>query len=112
MRVPAAIEHVIVARRSGIALLLFALGLLALPAAFTAGSIYHRSGEPGSWRPALDYFEWLSAAIGLLCCIAAPFVPEIPARQRIFLSLGAVGLYAIDLGVSAVGSIMVFGPSF
>jgi hypothetical protein len=112
MRIPAPIENVIIAKRSGIALLVFVLGLLALPAAFTAGSIYHRLGEPASWRPALDYFEWLAAALGLLCCTIAPFVPEIPVRQRIFLSLGAVGIYAIDLGVSTVGSMIAFGPSF
>ena len=98
--------------RSRVAVVVFALGLLALPAAFTAGSLYHRSGEPISWRPALDYFEWLAAAFGLVCCIVAPFLLKVPLRRRVFLSLGAVAIYAIDLGASTVASIAIFGPSF
>jgi hypothetical protein len=98
--------------RSRVALLVFVLGLLALPAAFTAGGIYRRSGEPASWRPALDYFEWLAAAFGLACCSVAPFLLKVPVRRRILLSLGAVAIYAIDLGISAVAGVMVFGPPF
>jgi hypothetical protein len=33
-------------KRAGIAWLIFLVGLLALPAAFTAGGIYHRAGSP------------------------------------------------------------------
>jgi hypothetical protein len=112
MRIPARFENFIAAKRSRLALLLFALGLLALPASFIAGGIYHGSGEPVSWRPALDYFEWLAAAVGLACCIVAPFLPKIPVRHRIFLSLAAVAIYAIDLGVSAVAGMVVFGLPF
>lgn len=112
MRTPAPIQTFIAAKRSRVALLVFAFGLLALPASFAASGVYHRFSEPASWRPALDYFEWLAAAFGLACCIVAPFLPKIPVTHRIFLSLGAVAIYAMDLGVSAVAGMVVFGPPF
>jgi len=78
MRNPASFEIFIAAKRSRLALLVFALGLFALPASFAASGVFHRSGEPVSWRPALDYFEWLASAVGLACCAVAPFLPKIP----------------------------------
>jgi hypothetical protein len=112
MKMSVSIETFLAAKRSRFALLVFALGLFALPAAFTAGGIYRRSGEPVSWRPALDYFEWSAAAVGLVCCIVAPFLLKIPMWHRVLLSLGTVTIYAVDLGVSAVAGMMVFGPPF
>ena len=112
MRIPATFSHFVAAKRSGAAVIVFAFGLLALPAAFVAGGIYHRLGEPTSWRPALDYFEWLAAALGLACCIVAPFLARFPITQRILLSLGAVTIYILDLGVSAVAGMPLFGPPF
>src|SRR6516162_2171879 len=43
--------------------------------------MYHRSGEPISWRPALDWFELLAAVFGLACCSVAPFLLKIPVRR-------------------------------
>lgn len=112
MRIPVPVVEFLNAKRSGVALLVLSVGLLALPAAFTAGGIYHRAGSPTSWRPALDHFEWFAAAFGLLCCIIAPFLPKIPIVRRIFLSLAAVAIYIFDLGFSAVAGMVVFGPPF
>ena len=112
MKVPAPVQELLAAKRSGVALLVFVAGLLALPAAFTAGSIYHRAGEPISWRPALDYFEWLAATLGLLCCIIAPFLPKISRMRKIFLCVAAVCIYILDFACSLIASMIVFGPSF
>jgi len=97
------------AKRSGIALLVFGFGLLALPAAFVTSGIYYRLGYPASWSPARDYFDWLAAALGPACCLSAPFIPRVPMAQRAFLTFVASVLCCFDLIFSAVASVMVFG---
>ncbi len=109
MRTPTPIQHLILAKRSGIALLVFAFGLLALPAAWTVSGLYFRSGSPISWRPALDHFELGAAAFGLGCCLVAPSLPKIPGSQKLLLSVVALLLYVLDLFLSMFASIFVFG---
>ena len=100
------------AKRTRLALLVLLLGLMAVPAARIAGGIYFRSGQPISWRYAVNCFEWLAAALGLVCCIVAPLILKIPVWYRILFSMAAVAIYAIDIGVSTVASMLVFGPQF
>jgi len=102
MRTPAPIENFVAAKRSGIALLVFGFGLLAIPAVFAAGAIYHRLGCPASWLPALDYFDWLAAALGPACCLSAAFIPAIPMAQKAFLSFVASVFLCFDIIFSAV----------
>jgi hypothetical protein len=107
MTTPAPIKEFLRAKRSGVALFVFGLGLLALPAAFIASGIHYHFSL--SWRPQLDYFEYGAAAFGLVCCVSAPFIPAVPVVQRFSLSFVGLVLYVFDLIFSAVASIMVFG---
>src|SRR5262245_41778111 len=107
MRISAPIQSFLRTKRSGTALLLFALGLLALPAAFTASGIHYHFAL--SLRPYLDYFEWGMAAVGFACCVVAPLIVQASVAKKLLLVIVAVGAYVLDLFFSAIASMVTFG---
>jgi hypothetical protein len=109
MRFPAPVERFLKAKRSVVALSVFVLGLCAFPLVFAAGGIYFRFAHySATWRPSLDYFEWITAAFGFLCCIVSPFLAVVPMRYKVGLSFLAVCAYVVDLFVSAFVNLVVF----
>jgi len=107
MTTPAPVKEFLRAKRAGAALFVFGLGLLALPAAFIASGIHYHFSL--SWRPHLDYLEYVAAAFGLVCCVSAPFIPAVPVVLKFFLSFVGFALYLFVLIFSAIASIMAFG---
>ena len=91
MTTPAPVRAFLKAKRSGVALFVFGLGLLALPAAFIASGIHYHFSL--SWRARLDYFEHGAAALGLVCRVPAPLIPAVPVGQKFFRSFAGLVLY-------------------
>lgn len=86
---------------------LFLAGLAVWPLVWVVEGAY-KAGVFQS-RTFVDWFAYIAAPIGFLCCVVAPFLGRITLRKKIVFALLSVAAFAVVCAACSLGFLAIFG---